>query len=208
MPVGVAGRRLATLLGATALAVSLAACGGSQIDERTATRVSVERGTSTTVQLQIPVGGRADEAFGSIDGFRIESTPSDVSSSFVSDLATLPNAVELTESVGLRYVSASSSSGPDSIVIALALAPDDPTQLTSFEQALIDGVSGGSPTQVVTLGGEPAVLVDTVDQTTGEAFQMVFWSGNGLDLLVVGLVDDRTGTEQIAEAFIQANAGT
>ena len=208
MPVGVAGRRLATLLGATALAVSLAACGGSQIDERTATRVSVERGTSTTVQLQIPVGGRADEAFGSIDGFRIESTPSDVSSSFVSDLATLPNALELTESVGLRYVSASSSSGPDSIVIALALAPDDPTQLTSFEQALIDGVSGGSPTQVVTLGGEPAVLVDTVDQTTGEAFQMVFWSGNGLDLLVVGLVDDRTGTEQIAEAFIQANAGT
>ena len=208
MPVGVAGRRLATLLGATALAVSLAACGGSQIDERTATRISVERGTSTTVQLQIPVGGRADEAFGSIDGFRIESTPSDVASSFVSDLATLPNALELTESVGLRYVSASSSSGPDSIVIALALAPDDPTQLTSFEQALIDGVSGGSPTQVVTLGGEPAVLVDTVDQTTGEAFQMVFWSGNGLDLLVVGLVDDRTGTEQIAEAFIQANVGT
>ena len=208
MPVGVAGRRLATLLGATALAVSLAACGGSQIDERTATRISVERGTSTTVQLQIPVGGRADEAFGSIDGFRIESTPSDVASSFVSDLATLPNALELTESVGLRYVSASSSSGPDSIVIALALAPDDPTQLTSFEQALIDGVSGGSPTQVVTLGGEPAVLVDTVDQTTGEAFQLVFWSGNGLDLLVVGLVDDRTGTEQIAEAFIQANVGT
>ena len=208
MPVGVAGRRLATLLGATALAVSLAACGGSQIDERTATRISVERGTSTTVQLQIPVGGRADEAFGSIDGFRIESTPSDVASSFVSDLATLPNALELTESVGLRYVSASSSSGPDSIVIALALAPDDPTQLTSFEQALIDGVSGGSPTQVVTLGGEPALLVDTVDQTTGEAFQLVFWSGNGLDLLVVGLVDDRTGTEQIAEAFIQANVGT
>jgi hypothetical protein len=208
MPVGVAGRRLATLLGATALAVSLAACGGSQIDERTATRISVERGTSTTVQLQIPVGGRADEAFGSIDGFRIESTPSDVASSFVSDLATLPNALELTESVGLRYVSASSSSGPDSIVIALALAPDDPTQLTSFEQALIDGVSGGSPTEVVTLGGEPAVLVDTVDQTTGEAFQMVFWSGNGLDLLVVGLVDDRTGIEQIADAFIQANAGT
>ena len=208
MPVGVAGRRLATLLGATALAASLAACGGSQIDERTATRVSVERGTSTTVQLQIPVGGRADEAFGSIDGFRIESTPSDVSSSFVSDLATLPNALELTESVGLRYVSASSSSGPDSIVIALALAPDDPTQLTSFEQALIDGVSGGSPTEVVTLGGEPAVLVDTVDQTTGEAFQLVFWSGNGLDLLVVGLVDDRTGIEQIADAFIQANAGT
>ena len=208
MPVGEAGRRLATLLGATALAVSLAACGGSQIDERTATRIFVERGTSTTVQLQIPVGGRADEAFGSIDGFRIESTPSDVASSFVSDLATLPNALELTESVGLRYVSASSSSGPDSIVIALALAPDDPTQLTSFEQALIDGVSGGSPTQVVTLGGEPAVLVDTVDQTTGEAFQLVFWSGNGLDLLVVGLVDDRTGTEQIAEAFIQANVGT
>ena len=208
MPVGVAGRRLATLLGATALAVSLAACGGSQIDERTATRISVERGTSTTVQLQIPVGGRADEAFGSIDGFRIESTPSDVASSFVSDLATLPNALELTESVGLRYVSASSSSGPDSIVIALALAPDDPTQLTSFEQALIDGVSGGSPTEVVTLGGEPAVLVDTVDQTTGEAFQLVFWSGNGLDLLVVGLVDDRTGIEQIADAFIQANAGT
>ena len=126
----------------------------------------------------------------------------------MSDLATLPNALELTESVGLRYVSASSSSGPDSIVIALALAPDDPTQLTSFEQALIDGVSGGSPTEVVTLGGEPAVLVDTVDQTTGEAFQMVFWSGNGLDLLVVGLVDDRAGIEQIADAFIQANAGT
>ncbi len=209
MPVGVAGRRLATLLGATALAVSLAACGGSQIDERTATRVSVERGTTTTtLQPQIPVGGRADEAFGSIDGFRIESAPSDVSSSFVSDLSTLPNAVALTESVGLRYVSAASSSGPDSIVIALALAPDDPTQLTSFEQALVDGVSGGSPTEIVTLGGEPAVLVDTVDQTTGEAFQMVFWSGNGLDLLVVGLVDDRTGIEQIADAFIQANSET
>ena len=206
---GVASRRLATLLGATALAVSVAACGGSQIDERTATRISVERGTTTTTpELQIPVGGRADEAFGSIDGFRIESAPSDVSSSFVSDLSTLPNAVALTESVGLRYVSAASSSGPDSIVIALALAPDDPTQLTSFEQALIDGVSGGSPTQVVTLGGEPAVLVDTVDQTTGEAFQMVFWSGNGLDLLVVGLVDDRTGIEQIADAFIQANSET
>ena len=209
MPVGVAGRRLATLLGATALAASLAACGGSQIDERTATRVSVERGTTTTtVQPQIPVGGRADEAFGSIDGFRIESTPSDVSSSFVSDLATLPTRVALTESVGLRYVSATSSSGPDSIVIALALAPDVPTQLTSFEQALVDGVSGGSPTEIVTLGGEPAVLVDTVDQTTGEAFQMVFWSGNGLDLLVVGLVDDRTGIEQIADAFIQANSET
>jgi hypothetical protein len=209
MPVGVAGRRLATLLGATALVVSLAACGGSQIDERTATRVSVERGTTTTtLQPQIPVGGRADEAFGSIDGFRIESAPSDVSSSFVSDLSTLPNAVALTESVGLRYVSATSSSGPDSIVIALALAPDDPTQLTSFEQALVDGVSGGSPTEIVTLGGEPAVLVDTVDQTTGEAFQMVFWSGNGLDLLVVGLVDDRTGIEQIADAFIQANSET
>ena len=209
MPVGVAGRRLATLLGATALVVSVAACGGSQIDERTATRISVERGTTTTtLEPQIPVGGRADEAFGSIDGFRIESTPTDVSSSFVSDLATLPNAVALTESVGLRYVSATSSSGPDSIVIALALAPDDPTQLTSFEQALVDGVSGGSPTEVVTLGGEPAVLVDTVDQTTGEAFQMVFWSGNGLDLLVVGLVDDRTGIEQIADAFIQANSET
>jgi hypothetical protein len=209
MPVGVAGRRLATLLGATALVVSVAACGGSQIDERTATRISVERGTTTTtLEPQIPVGGRADEAFGSIDGFRIESTPTDVSSSFVSDLAALPNAVALTESVGLRYVSATSSSGPDSIVIALALAPDDPTQLSSFEQALVDGVSGGSPTEVVTLGGEPAVLVDTVDQTTGEAFQMVFWSGNGLDLLVVGLVDDRTGIEQIADAFIQANSET
>ena len=209
MPMGVAGRRLATLLGATALAASLAACGGSQIDERTATRISVERGTTTTTTpLAIQVGGRADEAFGSIDGFRIESTPSDVSSSFVSDLATLPNAVELTESVGLRYVSAASTSGPDSIVIALALSPDDPTQLTSFEQALIDGVSGGSPTEVVTLGGEPAVLVDTVDATTGEAFQMVFWRGNDLDLLVVGLVDDRTGIEKIADAFIQANAET
>jgi hypothetical protein len=207
MPVGVAGRRLATLLGDCPGRV---ARGVRRISDRRAHRgaVSVERGTSTTVQLQIPVGGRADEAFGSIDGFRIESTPSDVSSSFVSDLATLPNALELTESVGLRYVSASSSSGPDSIVIALALAPDDPTQLTSFEQALIDGVSGGSPTEVVTLGGEPAVLVDTVDQTTGEAFQLVFWSGNGLDLLVVGLVDDRTGIEQIAGAFIQASAGT
>jgi hypothetical protein len=206
MPVGVAGRRLATLLGATALAASLAACGGSQIDERSATRISVERGTTTTVSLPIQVGGRADEAFGSIDGFRIESTPSDVNSSFVSDLATLPNAVELTESVGLRYVSAPSSSGTDSIVIALALAPDDKDRLTSFEQALIDGVSGGSPTEVVTLGGEPAVLVDAVDETTGEAFQMVFWSGNGLDLLVVGLIDDRTGIEKIADAFIQANA--
>jgi hypothetical protein len=208
MPVGVAGRRLATLLGATALAASLAACGGSQIDERTATRISVERGTTTTVSLPIQVGGRADEAFGSIDGFRIESTPSDVSSSFVSDLATLPDAVELTESVGLRYVSADSSSGTDSIVIALALAPDDKDRLTSFEQALIDGVSGGSPTEVVTLGGEPAVLVDGVDETTGDAFQMVFWSGNGLDLLVVGLVDDRSGIEKIADAFIQANAET
>jgi len=208
MPPRVAGRWLATLVGATALIASLAACGGSQIDERTATRISVERGTSTTVALPIQVGGRADEAFASIDGFRVESAPSDVSSSFVSDLATLPNAVTLTESVGLRYVSAASSSGPDSIVIALALAPDDVDQLSSFEQALIDGVSGGSPTETVTLGGESAVLVDTVDESTGQAFQMVFWRGDNLDLLVVGLVDDRPGIEDIATAFIKANAAT
>jgi hypothetical protein len=195
MPTRVAGRRLATLLGATALATSLAACGGTQIDERTATRISVERGTTTTVDLAIPVGGRADQAFASIDGFRVESTPTDVSSNFVSDLATIPNALELTESVGLRYVSATSSSSTGA-------------DLTSFEQALIDGVSGGSPTEIVTLGGESAVLVDSVDESTGEAFQMVFWRSDGLDLLVVGLVDDRPGIESIATAFIQANAAS
>jgi hypothetical protein len=207
MPTRVAGRRLATLLGATALATSLAACGGTQIDERTATRISVERGTTTTVDLAIPVGGRADQAFASIDGFRVESTPTDVSSNFVSDLATIPNALELTESVGLRYVSATSSSSTDSIVIALAVTPDG-ADLTSFEQALIDGVSGGSPTEIVTLGGESAVLVDSVDESTGEAFQMVFWRSDGLDLLVVGLIDDRPGIESIATAFIQANAAS
>ena len=65
MPKGVAGRRLATLLGAVVLAGPvLSACGGSQIDERTATRVSVERGASTTASLPIIVGGRADDALG------------------------------------------------------------------------------------------------------------------------------------------------
>ena len=87
-----------------------------------------------------------------------------MSSGFVSDLATLPDAVELTESVGLRYVSAQSSSETDAIVIALALAPSEVDRLDSLEQALIDGVSGGSPTETVTLGGESAVLVDTVDR--------------------------------------------
>jgi hypothetical protein len=209
VPKGVAGRRLATLLGAVVLAGPvLSACGGSQIDERTATRVSVERGASTTASLPIIVGGRADDAFGGVDGFRIESTPSDVSSGFVSDLATLPDAVELTESVGLRYVSAQSSSETDAIVIALALAPSAVDRLDSLEQALIDGVSGGSPTETVTLGGESAVLVDTVDAETGQAYQMVFWRGDGLDLLVVGLVDDRAGIEEIAGAFIEANAAS
>ncbi len=52
------------------------------------------------------------------------------------------------------------------------------------------------------------MLVDTVDESTGEAFQMVFWRGDGLDLLVVGLVDDRAGIEKIARAFIEANAAT
>ena len=209
MPTGVAGRRLATLLGAVVFAGPLlSACGGSQIDERIATRVSVERGSATTVVAPITVGGRADDAFGGVDGFRIEDAPSDVSSSFVSDLATLPDAVELTESVGLRYVSAQSSSGTDAIVIALALAPSEVERLSSLEAALIDGVSGGSPTEDITLGGESAVLVDTLDETTGEAFQMVFWRGDGLDLLVVGLVDDRAGLEEIAKAFIEANAAT
>lgn len=209
MPKGVAGRRLATLPGAVVLAATVVtACAGSQIDERTATRVSVERGASTTVTLPITLGGRADDAFGGVDGFRIESAPTDVSSSFVSDLATLPDAVELTESVGLRYVSAQTSSDTDAIVIALALAPSEVARLDSLEQALIDGVSGGSPTEIVTLGGESAVLVDTVDEQTGQAYQMVFWRGDGLDLLVVGLVDDRAGIEKIAGAFIEANTAT
>ena len=208
MPVGVAGRRLATLLGATVLAAGVSACGGSQIDERSSVRVPVERGTSTTVSLPITVGGRADDAFASVDGFRIESTPSDVSSSFVTDLATLPDAVALTESVGLRYVSATTSSGTDAIVIALALAPSEVDRLSSLEAALIDGVTGGSPTEDITLAGQSALLVDTVDESTGEAFQMVFWRGNGLDLLVVGLVDDRPGIEKIAGAFIEANSAT
>jgi hypothetical protein len=203
----VAGRRLATLLGAAALAGSLAACAGSQIDERTATRRSFLRGAATTAAaLAIPVGGRADAAFGDVDGFRIEETPTDLSSSFVSDLATLPDAIELTESVGLRYVSAQSSSGNDAIVIALAMAPSEVERLTSLENALIDGVSGGSPTEIVTLAGQPAVLVDAVDEQTGQSYQAVFWSGDGLDLLVVGLVDDRAGIEKIATAFIEANA--
>jgi hypothetical protein len=204
----VAGRRLATLLGAAALAGSLAACGGSQIDERTATRRSVERGSATTVVLPITLGGRADDAFGGVDGFRIEATPSELSSTFVSDFATLPDAIELTESVGLRYVSAPSSSGNDAIVIALALAPSEIERLLSLEQALIDGVSGGGPTEMITLAGEQAVLVDTVDAETGEGFQAVFWRGDGLDLLVVGLIDDRAGVEQIARAFIEANTAT
>ena len=209
MPKGVAGRRLATFLGAVVLAGPvLSACGGSQIDERTATRVSVERGASTTASLPIISRSAANDAFGGVDGFRIESTPSDVSSGFVSDLATLPDTVELTESVGLRYVSAQSSSETDAIVIALALAPSEVDRLDSLEQALIDGVSGGSPTETVTLGGESAVLVDTVDAETGQAYQMVFWRGDGLDLLVVGLVDDRAGIEEIAGAFIEANAAS
>ena len=208
MPSRVAGRRLAALLGAAALAGALAACSGSQIDERTATRRSVERGSATTAVLPITVGGRADDAFGDVDGFRIEATPSELSSSFVSDFATLPDAVELTESVGLRYVSAPSSSGNDAIVIALALAPSEVERLVSLEQALIDGVSGGGPTEMITLAGESAVLVDTVDAETGEGFQAVFWRGDGLDLLVVGLIDDRAGLEKIAGAFIQANTAS
>ncbi len=206
MPTRVAGRRLATLAGATMLATGMSACAGTQIDERSAQRVAVERGTSTTVDLPIDVGGRADDAFGQIDGFRIESAPSDVSSSFVTDLATLPDAVELTESVGLRYVSATSSSDTDAIVIALAFVPSEVERLTSLEDALIDGVSGGGEAEAVTLGGESAVLVDAFDDTTGQSFQMVFWRGEGLDLLVVGLVDDRPGLEKIAGAFIEANA--
>ena len=35
---------------------------------------------------------------------------------------------------------------------------------------------------------------------------MVFWQGEDLDLLVVGLVNDRDGIEEIAGAFIEANA--
>jgi len=206
VPTRVAGLRLATLLGAAVLAVATSSsCGGSQIDERTATRIPIERGSSTTVVNAIPVGGRADEAFGGVDGYRIESTPSDVTSSFVANLASLPDAVELTESVGFRNVSAPTSEATDAIVVALALAPSDASRVSSLEQALIDGVAGGSPTQAITLGGQSAVLVDTVDEN-GEAFQIVFWRGNGLDLLVVGLVDDRQGLEDIAGAFIQANA--
>ncbi|HTN78603.1 MAG TPA: hypothetical protein VMK16_02930 [Acidimicrobiales bacterium] len=209
MPTGVAGHGLATLLGAAVLAVatsfSLSSCGGTQIDERTATRIPVERGASTTVVNAIPVGGRADEAFSGVDGFRIEPTSSDVTSSFVANLATLPDAVELTDSVGFRNVSAPTSEATDAIVVALALAPSDAARVSSLEQALLDGVAGGSPTQSITLGGQSAVLVDTVDEN-GEAFQIVFWRGNGIDLLVVGLVDDPLGVEKIAGAFIQANA--
>ena len=47
-------------------------CTRLQIDERTAVRVNVERGTATTVEPAIPVGGCADDAFGSVTGYRIE----------------------------------------------------------------------------------------------------------------------------------------
>ena len=57
MPTGVAGRWLVTLLGTIASGAAVGACTGSQIDERTAVRVNVQRGAATTVEeLAIPVG--------------------------------------------------------------------------------------------------------------------------------------------------------
>ena len=145
MPTGVAGRWLVTLLGAIASGAAFGACTGSQIDERTAVRVNVERGTATTAEeLAIPVGGRADDAFGSVTGYRIEDAPDEVSSSFITDLSALPDAVELTESVGLRFVSALSSPGTDAIVIALAFAPSEEDRVSMLTDALVDGVSGGN----------------------------------------------------------------
>jgi hypothetical protein len=208
MPTGVAGRWLVTLLGAVASGVALAACGGSQIDERTAIRVPVERGTATTVTLAIPVGGRADDAFGSVTGYRIEDAPDDVSTSFVSDLSSIPDAVELTDSVGLRFVSALSSTGTDAIVIALAFDPSDEDRVSTLADALVDGVSGGTPTEIISVAGEPAVLIEGEDTTTGAHFQMVFWHGEELALLLVGSINDRDGLQEMADAFVEANHPT
>lgn len=205
MPTRVAGRWLVTLLGAIVAIGALGACGGSQIDERTAIRVPVERGTATTVELAIPVGGRADAAFGSVVGYRIEDAPDDVSTSFVTDLSSIPDAVELTESVGLRFVSALSSTGTDAIVIALAFAPSEDDRVSVLAEALVDGVSGGTPTEIISVAGEPAVLIEGEDATTGEQFQMVFWQGEELALLLVGLINDRDGLQEMADAFVEAN---
>ncbi len=208
MPTGVAGRWLVTLLGAIASGAAFSACTGSQIDERTAVRVNVERGTATTVEPAIPVGGRADDAFGSVTGYRIEDAPDEVSNSFVTDLSTLPDAVELTESVELRFVSALSSSGTDAIVIALAFAPSEEDRVSLLADALLDGVSGGTPTETISVAGEPAVLIEGEDSTTGEQFQMVFWQGEDISLLLVGLINDRDGLQEMADAFVAANHAT
>jgi hypothetical protein len=209
MPTGVAGRWLVTLLGAIASGAAVGACTGSQIDERTAVRVNVQRGAATTVEeLAIPVGGRADDAFGSVTGYRIEDAPEEVSSSFVTDLSSLPDAVELTESVGLRFVSALSSPGTDAIVIALAFAPSEEDRVSMLADALLEGVSGGTPTEVISVAGEPAVLIEGEDSTTGEQFQMVFWQGEDISLLLVGLINDRDGLQEMADAFVSANHPT
>jgi hypothetical protein len=209
MPTGVAGRWLVTLLGAIASGATVAACTGSQIDERTAVRVNVQRGAATTVEeLAIPVGGRADDAFGSVTGYRIEDAPDEVSSSFITDLSSLPDAVELTESVGLRFVSALSSPGTDAIVIALAFAPSEEDRVSMLADALLEGVSGGTPTEIISVAGEPAVLIEGEDSTTGEQFQMVFWQGEDISLLLVGLINDRDGLQEMADAFVSANHPT
>jgi hypothetical protein len=209
MPTGVAGRWLVTLLGAIASGAAVAACTGSQIDERTAVRVNVQRGAATTVEeLAIPVGGRADDAFGSVTGYRIEDAPDEVSSSFITDLSSLPDAVELTESVGLRFVSALSSPGTDAIVIALAFAPSEEDRVSMLADALLEGVSGGTPTEIISVAGEPAVLIEGEDSTTGEQFQMVFWQGEDISLLLVGLINDRDGLQEMADAFVSANHPT
>ena len=209
MPTGVASRWLVTFLGAIASGAAFGACTGSQIDERTAVRVNVERGTATTAgELAIPVGGRADDAFGSVTGYRIEDAPDEVSSSFVTDLSALPDAVELTESVGLRFVSALSSTGTDAIVIALAFAPSEEDRVSMLTDALVDGVSGGTPTEIISVAGEPAVLIEGEDATTGEQFQMVFWQGEDISLLLVGLINDRDGLQEMADAFVAANHPT
>ena len=209
MPTGVAGRWLVTLLGAIASGAAVGACTGSQIDERTAVRVNVQRGAATTVEeLAIPVGGRADDAFGSVTGYRIEDAPEEVSSSFVTDLSSLPDAVELTESVGLRFVSALSSPGTYAIVIALAFAPSEEDRVSMLADALLEGVSGGTPTEVISVAGEPAVLIEGEDSTTGEQFKMVFWQGEDISLLLVGLINDRDGLQEMADAFVSANHPT
>ncbi len=69
-------------------------------------------------------------------------------------------------------------------------------------------MSGGTPTETISVAGEPAVLIEGEDSTTGEQFQMVFWQGEDISLLLVGLINDRDGLQEMADAFVAANHPT